>query len=272
LHLSARVLVSWCDTARLETPAVMGKCTPLLYACALLLFRVPLARPFLVGSGSRLQAGKPNCYHHGRHARSRATTKSMKMSTPSTPVPRNIKDTVSCLRAAVQEGLKAQQSRMDVDLPFAARLGVETSDEDRDKKKYTAADVERADRELARLFLEMFDVIGDQVVVAFPTDEDAKKAIKAWSKGVPYKGKVTCMDPRPAKGPKLKRGDTNALAGFAMQVEASKKAKKKNKKGGKQQGGGGKDAGGAAGRTGTTARVVPPGTEVLLVVAPKQQE
>lgn len=81
----------------------MGKCTPLLYVCALLLFRVPLARPFLVGSGSRLQAGKPNCYHHGRrHACSRATTKSMKMSTPSTPVPRNIKDTVSCLRAAVQ--------------------------------------------------------------------------------------------------------------------------------------------------------------------------
>lgn len=35
---------------------------------------------------------------------------------------------------AQQEGLKAQQSRMDVDLPFAARLGVETSDEDKNKK------------------------------------------------------------------------------------------------------------------------------------------
>lgn len=31
-------------------------------------------------------------------------------------------------------------------------------------QKYTDADVERADRELARLFVEMFDVIGDQVV------------------------------------------------------------------------------------------------------------
>lgn len=31
-------------------------------------------------------------------------------------------------------------------------------------QKATAADVERADRELARLFLEMFDVIGEQVV------------------------------------------------------------------------------------------------------------
>lgn len=33
-----------------------------------------------------------------------------------------------------QEGLKAQQSRMDVDLPFAARLGVETTDSDKNKK------------------------------------------------------------------------------------------------------------------------------------------
>eukprot|EP00903_Cladosiphon_okamuranus_P018194 g16737.t1 len=156
---------------------------------------------------------------------------------------------------------------MDVDLPFAARLGVETADEDKGKKKYTAADVERADRELARLFVEMFDVIGDQVVVAFPTDEDAKKATKAWNKGVPYKGKVTSMDPKPAKGPKLKRGSTEALAGFASQVEAAKKANGKKKK---VVVGGGEGVGAA--RTGVTARVAPPGTEVLLVVAPKQAE
>lgn len=116
-------------------------------------------------------------------------------------------------------------------------------------------------------------------MVAFPTDEDAKKATKAWNKGVPFKGRVTSMDPRPAKGPKLKRGSTEALAGFASQVEAAKKAKgnkNKKKKGGKQGAGGadgvGGGGGGAAGRTGTTARVAPPGTEVLLVVAPKQAE
>lgn len=109
-------------------------------------------------------------------------------------------------------------------------------------------------------------------VIAFPTDEDAKKATKVWNKGMPYKGKVTCMNPRPAKGPKLTRGSKTALAGFASQVEASKKAKGKGKKGGKQGGGGA--AGGAAddGRSGATARIAPPGTEVLLVVAPKQAE
>ena len=113
-------------------------------------------------------------------------------------------------------------------------------------------------------------------MVAFPTDEEAKKATKAWNKGVPYKGKVTSMDPKPAKGPKLKRGSTDALAGFASQVEAAKKAKGKNKKkGGKKDGGGsggGGGEGGGAVRTGVTARVAPPGTEVLLVVAPKQAE
>lgn len=111
-------------------------------------------------------------------------------------------------------------------------------------------------------------------MVAFPTDEEAKKATKAWNKGVPYKGRVTSMDPKPAKGPKLKRGSTEALAGFAVQVEAAKKAKGKNKKtGGKKDGGGSAGGeGGAAVRTGVTGRVAPPGTEVLLVVAPKQAE
>lgn len=41
----------------------------------------------------------------------------------------------------LQEGLKAQQSRMDVDLPFAARLGVETSDgDDKGKKVHSRCD------------------------------------------------------------------------------------------------------------------------------------
>ncbi|CAM9900157.1 unnamed protein product [Scytosiphon promiscuus] len=250
----------------------MKRHTPLLLACAILSSNVPSVRPFAVSSGRRLvrSAG----HRHGPSAAQNAAEplrpNNMKMSNPSTPVPRNIKDTVSCLRAAVQEGLQAQRSRMDVDLPFAARLGVETADADKDKKKYTDADVERADRELARLFLEMFDVIGDQVVVAFPTDEGAKKATKVWNKGMPFKGKVTCMDPRPPKGPKLKRGSTSALAGFASQVEASKKAKGKGKKGGKQGGGGG--GGADDGRTPATARIAPTGTEVLLVVAPKQAE
>ncbi|CAN0290514.1 unnamed protein product [Ascophyllum nodosum] len=196
------------------------------------------------------------------------------MTKPSQPVPRNVKDTVSSLRAAVQEGLKARQSRMDVDLPIAARLGVEVTDDDKNKKTATAADVERSDRELARLFLEMFDVIGEQVVVAFPTDEEAQKAENVWSKGAPFKGRVTSMNPRAKKGPQLKRG-SEAFLGFAKSLEAKKK--KKNATGGK---GGSSNAPGEGAEGGAgvlagkpaLARIVPPGTEVLLVVAPKQSE
>lgn len=73
--------------------AVMGKSSLLSLACALLLWHVPLAQPLVVGVRPRLAATT--------RAEVRARSSPM-MSTPSTPVPRNIKDTVSCLRAAVQ--------------------------------------------------------------------------------------------------------------------------------------------------------------------------
>lgn len=101
-------------------------------------------------------------------------------------------------------------------------------------------------------------------VVAFPTDEEAGKADKVWAKGLPFKGRVTSMNPKKAKSPKMKMG-SDAVLGFAKSVAAKKK----------QQGAGGKGkkegGSGAPGRTGIS-RIAPPGTEVLLVVAPKQTE
>ncbi|CAM9339966.1 unnamed protein product [Laminaria digitata] len=245
----------------------MRSYTPLFFACAL--SHIPVARPLVVVG----RAGLTAAHHGARHVNTGAAASTTMMAKPSQPVPRNIKDTVSSLRAAVQEGLKGQRSRMDVDLPFAARLGVETGDGDKDKKTATAADVERADRELARLFLEMFDVIGEQVVVAFPTDEDAKKATKAWAKGTPFKGTVTSMNPKAQKSAQMKRG-SEAVLGFAAAAANKKKKKKQAAAGGGGKKGGGEAAGAGdhlAGRTGT-ARIAPPGTEVLLVVAPKQPE
>ena len=111
-------------------------------------------------------------------------------------------------------------------------------------------------------------------VVAFPTDEEAQKAENVWSKGAPFKGRVTSMNPRAKKGPQLKRG-SEAFLGFAKSLEAKKK--KKNATGGK---GGSSNAPGEGAEGGAgvlagkpaLARIVPPGTEVLLVVAPKQSE
>lgn len=120
-------------------------------------------------------------------------------------------------------------------------------------------------------------------VVAFPTDEDAQKARKAWTAGAPYKGKVTSMNPKATKWPKMKIGspETDAFLGFAA-AEAKKKAKKKKGRGGegKTSGGGGAGGAGSAGIDGAgdgsnasgVNKIAPPGTEVLLVVAPKQGE
>lgn len=108
---------------------------------------------------------------------------------------------------------------------------------------------------------------GEQVV-AFPTDEDAKKATKAWSKGTPFKGTVTSMNPKAQKSAQMKRG-SEAVLGFAAKSVAAKK--KKQAAAGGKKGGGGNAGDRLAGKTGT-ARIAPPGTEVLLVVAPKQPE
>lgn len=75
------------------------------------------------------------------------------------------------------------------------------------------------------------------------------------------------MNPKAQKSAQIKRG-SEAVLGFAKSVAAKKK--KQAAAGGKK--GGGENAGDRlAGRTGT-GRIAPPGTEVLLVVAPKQPE
>ncbi len=75
------------------------------------------------------------------------------------------------------------------------------------------------------------------------------------------------MNPKAQKSTPMKRG-SEAVLGFAAKSVATKK--KQSAAGGKK-GGGGSTGDRLAGRTGT-ARIVPPGTEVLLVVAPKQPE
>lgn len=79
----------------------MGKYTPLLCACALVLCHTPVAKPLVVRSPPRVVRRPTTTQHYSCHHGAPTRSSSM-MATPSTPVPRNIKDTVSCLRAAVQ--------------------------------------------------------------------------------------------------------------------------------------------------------------------------
>lgn len=80
----------------------MRRYTPILLACALLSWYVPMASPLVVGHNARLVRRPMYRYEASAQSAAEPRPNNMKMSNPSTPVPRNIKDTVSCLRAAVQ--------------------------------------------------------------------------------------------------------------------------------------------------------------------------
>ena len=99
--------------------------------------------------------------------------------------PRDVKDAVSKCRAAVQEALSRRLSRMDVEFPVGTKFGVEKTS---GKKQRTAqgetpsrALFETSDRELARLFVEMFQPVGGENIAVVFTDESlADKARKSW--------------------------------------------------------------------------------------------
>ena len=66
-------------------------------------------------------------------------------------------------------------SRMDVDLPLGADFGIEVGEKRKRGGYVTAEDVARSDRELARLFVEMFDGTGLAPLVLFPDEAQATR-------------------------------------------------------------------------------------------------
>ena len=96
-------------------------------------------------------------------------------------VPKDIKGTVSQMRDSVQKALEGRVSRMDVELPVAAKFGVENDKQSEKEKGIRGYALQKSDRELARLFIEMFDPIGESVVVAFADQVQAETALEKWA-------------------------------------------------------------------------------------------
>eukprot|EP00287_Rhodomonas_sp_CCMP768_P020039 CAMPEP_0202814978 /NCGR_PEP_ID=MMETSP1389-20130828/5958_1 /ASSEMBLY_ACC=CAM_ASM_000865 /TAXON_ID=302021 /ORGANISM="Rhodomonas sp., Strain CCMP768" /LENGTH=286 /DNA_ID=CAMNT_0049486851 /DNA_START=193 /DNA_END=1053 /DNA_ORIENTATION=- len=156
-------------------------------------------------------------------------------------LPRNIKDSVNQLRQSMQAALSSRLSRVDVEFPYAANLGVEgvkTKSEDA-IPMLNAEDGYTSDRELARVIAEMFrgTELESTIVVAFPDSRQANKASKKWEGA--FKGKVIVLD---AKQKKVK---TSGGGGFGAK---------------------------AAGPAKATTSAVPDGTEVLLIVGPQPKQ
>ena len=234
----------------------------------------------------------------------------------TTKLPETTAETISQMTAATQAALQSRCSRMDVELPPGASLGVEAGAQKRGSaglfgltmpsilssggdlsSDSSAAEeglksLQRGDRELARLYTEMFRPIGEAVTVAFGSEAEAAAARKVWGKSTRVVSLTAPSSPS-GDGGKFKDFDAAAAAAKSQGEAWSGLGKKKgagkskvgSRKGGKGKGGfaakmkaatapskssaADASAGGGGGGGAMMGGVVPADTEVLVVVAPK---
>lgn len=137
--------------------------------------------------------------------------------------PKDVKDAVSKCRSAVQEALGKRLSRMDIEFPVGAKFGVEKQAKQRKQQRSdnddgapTKAMLDTSDRELARLFVDMFQPVGgENIAVVFSDESLADQARKNW-KGDPTAA-CRIMSMKRNKNSKKKKKKPQ---GFAAKMEA----------------------------------------------------
>ena len=144
-------------------------------------------------------------------------------------LPRDVKEAVSKCRNAVQEALKNRVSRMDVEFPVGTKFNVEKGTTKRNNKNKagdggvntpTRQDLDTSDRELARLFVDMFQPVGgDRITVAFTDVELANAAKQKWKGDPTAVSRIVSMDRRRSSAVKKKKKKVKAK-GFAAKLAA----------------------------------------------------
>lgn len=196
-------------------------------------------------------------------------SKSQQQST-TVSLPRDVKEAVSNCRQATQQALQNRLSRMDIEFPVGTKFGVEeTPAVSKKKRSAAAADdddssslgdggptqalLDQSNRELARLFVEMFQPVGgDNIVVAFVEEDLADAAKNKWKGDVGASSRVLAMNRSKTKKKAAKK--TTKAKGFAAKIAAEV----------------GDDDNGTERPTGSFQ--LPPNTEVALFVAPGPKE
>jgi hypothetical protein len=154
-----------------------------------------------------------------------ASSKDSKAST----FPRDVKDAVSKCRASVQEALQKKSSRMDVEFPVGADFGVEKKSS-RGKGKggnnkggeegVNKGVLDRSDRELCRIFVEMFQPLGRESISAVFVDEAlADEARESWENDSSSGCQVLTTGRRRVGGKKVKPKKKKTM-GFAAKLNA----------------------------------------------------
>jgi hypothetical protein len=110
-------------------------------------------------------------------------------------LPSDVKSAVSSCRTAVQQALQQRLSRMAVEFPVGTKFGVEKSSKKKSSEGPTRQDFQRSHRELARLFVDMFQPVGgENIAVAFSDAASADDAKKQWKDDSTVQCNVLSMD------------------------------------------------------------------------------
>jgi hypothetical protein len=185
----------------------------------------------------------------------------------SVSLPRDVKEAVSKCRQATQDALKDRLSRMDIEFPVGTKFGVEKIPSQKGRKSSAAtagvndggptkAILDQSDRELARLFVEMFQPVGgDNIVVAFVDESLADAARQNWKNDYGATSRVMAMNRRRGVKSDKSKKDTKKSKGLGFAAKLA--AEVADVEVGQPTGG---------------SFDLPQGTEVALFVAPGPKE
>mmetsp|Transcript_6013 Transcript_6013/g.14567 ORF Transcript_6013/g.14567 Transcript_6013/m.14567 type:complete len:366 (-) Transcript_6013:38-1135(-) len=189
-------------------------------------------------------------------------------------LPRDVKEAVTNCRQATQTALQNRLSRMDIEFPVGTDFGVEKKTKPKGGRRRrqasavedepeagapTQSTLDRSNRELARLFVEMFQPVGgENIVCTFVDNELADLAKNFWKNDAGAQCRVLAMNRRPGGGSKKKKKGKKVLTsarGFAAKLAAEVEDDTDTSTG-----------------SGRGPFELPPKTEVALFVAPGPKE
>lgn len=152
-------------------------------------------------------------------------------------LPKDVKDAISKCRGAVQKGLEDRISRMDIEMPVGANFGVEkkkasktkrggnlsslTGADDEQNEGLTLEKLDTSNRELALLFVEMFQPLGGEHIAAVFNDEYlADEARMLWKGDLSAECNILAIDRKGKQGVLKtgKKGRKKKSKGFAAKM------------------------------------------------------
>jgi hypothetical protein len=107
--------------------------------------------------------------------------------------PIKISQVLTKMTQLTQKALQSRLSRIEIELPPNADFGLEKNSHSASNPDISRLElVNKANRESARLFTDMFSSISSTTVVLFPTESEASFARNLW--GALFRGKVLSID------------------------------------------------------------------------------